>query len=70
MKKYKQRFPVFNGVYEIIRTLGEGLTSKVYLCRDINNKENEVALKIFRKWYLRRRKFKGYIDFENESIIL
>jgi len=70
MNRYHQRYAIFNGRYELIRPLGEGLTSKVYLCRELKNYRNEVALKIFRKWYLRRRKNKGMIDFENESIIL
>jgi serine/threonine-protein kinase RIO1 len=70
INKHNQRYAIFNGRYQLIRPLGEGLTSKVYLCREIKNSQNEFALKIFRKWYLRRKRNKGYIDFENESIIL
>jgi hypothetical protein len=30
-----QKHPIFNDKYEIISSLGEGNTSKVYLCRSI-----------------------------------
>jgi len=33
---YQQQYPVFNGQFEIIKSLGEGNTSKVYLGRVIN----------------------------------
>ena len=35
-----QKHPVFNDKYEIISSLGEGNTSKVYLCRSIENPKN------------------------------
>jgi hypothetical protein len=31
----KQQHPIFNNTYEIIKSLGEGNTSKVYLGRSI-----------------------------------
>jgi len=32
-----QKHPIFNGQYEILKSLGEGNTSKVYLARSIQD---------------------------------
>ena len=45
--------PVFNGKYEIIKSLGEGNTSKVYLGKEIDT-ENYAAIKILKEEFLRR----------------
>jgi len=48
------KHPVFNGTYEIIRSLGEGNTSKVYCGRSIVNPSESVAIKILKEEFLRR----------------
>ena len=45
--------PVFNGKYEILKSLGEGNTSKVYLGKEIGT-ENHAAIKILKEEFLRR----------------
>jgi len=45
---------VFNGTYEIIRSLGEGNTSKVYCGRSLTNPSQSVAIKILKEEFLRR----------------
>jgi serine/threonine protein kinase len=49
----KQKHPVFNGEWEILSSLGEGNTSKVYMARNLNN-GNTVALKLLREEFLQR----------------
>lgn len=46
-------YPTFNQQYEILRQLGEGDTSKVYLCRHMYT-EKLVALKILKRTFLER----------------
>ena len=55
----RPKHPVFNGEYEIIKSLGEGNTSKVYLGRYIQN-GGRAAIKIFKEEFLRR---------DNDSIL-
>ena len=43
-KKYSQ----FNDEYHVIESLGEGKTSRVYLCQDIKDPSKQVALKLVR----------------------
>lgn len=38
---------VFNDKYELIKSLGKGWTSEVFLAREINNPNNELAVKIY-----------------------
>ena len=52
----KQKHPIFNGEYEILSSLGEGNTSKVYLARSITNPDKMVALKLLREEFLQRDK--------------
>jgi serine/threonine protein kinase len=40
MQSKQQEHPVFNNKYEIIKSLGEGNTSKVYLARCLENPSN------------------------------
>ena len=49
----KQKHPIFNGEWEILSSLGEGNTSKVYMARNMNNKST-VALKLLREEFLQR----------------
>lgn len=44
----KQVHPIFNGKWEITKSLGEGNTSKVYLARGVDNHNSEVAVKILK----------------------
>lgn len=50
----KLKHPVFNGEYEILSSLGEGNTSKVYMARNIKNPKQVVALKLLREEFLQR----------------
>ncbi len=49
-----QQHPVFNGQYEIIKSLGEGNTSKVYLARKLSNPSEQVAIKVLKEEFLKR----------------
>ena len=49
----EKQHPVFMKEYEILKSLGEGNTSKVYMARSIKDKKI-VALKIFREEFLTR----------------
>ena len=49
----KQKHPIFNGQWEILSSLGEGNTSKVYMARNLEN-GNTVALKLLREEFLQR----------------
>lgn len=55
-KVQKQKHPIFNGEYEILSSLGEGNTSKVYLARSIKDPKKLVALKLLREEFLQRDK--------------
>jgi serine/threonine protein kinase len=46
--------PVFNKEYEILRSLGDGKTSKVYLCKSIKDTEKKVAMKLLREEFLQK----------------
>ncbi len=50
----KQDHPIFMGEWDIIKSLGEGNTSKVYLAVHKEDKKRQVALKIFREEFLTR----------------
>ena len=50
----KQKHPIFCGEYEILSSLGEGNTSKVYLCRSLKEPTKKVALKLLRDEFLNR----------------
>lgn len=52
----KQKHPIFQKEYEILSSLGEGNTSKVYLVRSIKNPEKMYALKLLREEFLQRDK--------------
>jgi len=48
------KHPIFNNEYEIMQSLGEGNTSKVYLAKNINDPKKVVALKLLREEFLQR----------------
>lgn len=50
----KQKHPIFNNEYEILSSLGEGNTSKVYLARSLKDPTKQVALKLLREEFLQR----------------
>ena len=49
----KQKHPIFNGKWEILSSLGEGNTSKVYMARNMDD-GTTVALKLLREEFLQR----------------
>ena len=49
----KQRFPIFKNQYEIIKSLGNGNTAKVYLARHLADPTKKIALKILRDEFLK-----------------
>jgi len=49
----KQKHPIFNNEYEILSSLGEGNTSKVYLAKSLKDGK-QVALKLLREEFLQR----------------
>ena len=51
MEGGKQKHPIFNNEYEILSSLGEGNTSKVYLARSLKD-GSQVALKLLREEFL------------------
>ena len=60
--------PVFNERYEILKALGEGHTSKVYLGKLIGQ-ERYAAIKILREEFLRNSR-DSLISFQNEIEVL
>ena len=60
--------PIFNEKYEIIKSLGEGNTSKVYLGKLIDT-EQYVAIKILKEEFLRRDN-DSLVSVHNEITIL
>ena len=64
----RRKHPLFNGQYDIIKSLGEGNTSKVYLGRSNTNGEF-VAIKILKEEFLRRDN-DSILSVHNEITIL
>jgi len=62
------RHPVFNGEFEIIKSLGEGNTSKVYLGRSLTT-GTFAAIKILKEEFLRRDE-DSILSVHNEITIL
>jgi serine/threonine protein kinase len=54
--KNKMKHPLFINEYEILSSLGEGNTSKVYLVRSIKDPKKQFALKLLREEFLQRDK--------------
>jgi serine/threonine protein kinase len=55
---------IFNGKYQIVRMLGDGKNSNVYLCYDLKNPNKKFALKLFRQKYLKKAHAIGQITQE------
>lgn len=49
-----KKHPVFNNEFEILSSLGDGKTSKVYLCQSIKEKEKKMAMKLLREEFLQK----------------
>ena len=49
-----QKHPIFNNQFEILKSLGEGNTSKVYLGRSLVDPNAQVAIKILKEEFLHR----------------
>ena len=64
----RQTHPIFNGQYEVIKSLGEGNTSKVYLGRHTQN-GTFAAIKILKEEFL-RRDTDSILSVHNEITIL
>jgi len=47
-KSDKKKFSVFNDEYNVVESLGEGKTSRVYLCHELKDPKKKVALKLVR----------------------
>ena len=60
-------FPILNDKYEILKYLDDGATSRVYLAREIENHQNQVALKILKDEH--KSKF-DLNEFNSETQIL
>ena len=54
MNAKKDKHPIFNGEWEILQSLGEGNTSKVYLVRNLADPKKLQALKLLREEFLQR----------------
>ena len=63
------KHPVFNGQYEILKSLGEGNTSKVYAGRSLQQPDRFVAIKILKEEFLRRDE-ESILSVQNEITIL
>jgi serine/threonine protein kinase len=64
-----QKYPIFNGEYEILESLGEGTTSKVFKVRNIKEPKKQFALKLLREEFLKREE-NAIQAVENEIRIL
>jgi len=53
-KERKPHQPIFNNEYAVIDHLGEGKTSKVYLCQSLQNPNKKVALKLIRDEFIKQ----------------
>ena len=50
----KLKYPLFNREYEILTSIGEGTTSKVFKIRSLADPKKCFALKLLREEYLRK----------------
>lgn len=68
-KTTRPAHPVFNREFDIIKSLGEGNTSKVYLGRSKESAGEMVAIKILKEEFLRRDN-ESVLSVHNEITIL
>jgi hypothetical protein len=64
-----QQHPIFNNQFEILKSLGEGNTSKVYLGRSLANPSVQVAIKVLKEEFLKRDS-DAILSVRNEITIL
>ena len=50
----RRKYSTFNSEYQVVDSLGEGVTSKVFLCRSLEDPKKQVALKLLRQEFLRK----------------
>lgn len=55
-KSDKKKYSIFNDEYNVIESLGEGKTSRVYLCTELKDPKKKVALKLVRQDFLSKDK--------------
>lgn len=48
------KYPIFNDKYFILKELGEGISSKVYLARSIEDSEKFVVVKFYKQEFLQK----------------
>ena len=65
----RNKYATFNNQYEILKNIGDGSQAKVYLCREIKNPNQYVALKLFRDKFLQKDQ-DSIKSIENEIRIL
>lgn len=46
------KYTILNNKYKMIKLLGEGKTSKVYLCEHLRNAAKKVAVKLIKQEFL------------------
>jgi serine/threonine protein kinase len=63
------QYPIFNSQFKIVKSLGEGNTSKVYLGQRIGNENQYVAIKLLKEEFLKRDS-DSLISVQNEITIL
>ena len=62
-------FPIFNRQFQIVRDLGTGATSKVYLAQSLSNPAIKVAIKIYnRQWIKNNSDATQIINDEIETL--
>jgi serine/threonine protein kinase len=55
-KQLPNQYPVFNQKFNIVKSLGEGHTSKVYLGQSIADPNVQVAIKVLKEDFLAKEK--------------
>ena len=55
-EKKDKKYSKFNDEYHVVESLGEGKTSRVYLCQEIKDPSKKVALKLVRQDFLSKDK--------------
>ena len=55
-KQLPSQYPIFNQKFNIVKSLGEGHTSKVYLAHEISNPSAQVAIKVLKEEFLTKEK--------------
>lgn len=68
-EKETKTHPIFNKEYEILSSLGDGKTSKVYLCKHLKDTDKKVAMKLLREEFLQKDE-KNVKSVEKEIQIL